>query len=479
MTEPQPRPRSATRRTALTALVAGIAAVPLGGLPALADPGHDDDPHGRGARGARPADALREAQSPEPTLSPPEGPFTPEVPDGVSADVRLAAYQQVSEDPEDYGNFSLARRGTEDVHSILIHDTEEDYEGTLKIFQDPASYASAHYVIREDGHITQMVRGQDMAWHAGNWTFNQSSIGIELIGVAEEPKHFTEAQYAATGALVRHLAQHWDIPLDRDHVLAHQDIPGTDPGRQADMHWDPGAYYDWEALQLAAGMHTPQGSPRRLKRTATIAPHYATNENTFTSCTEGSAHLPARPSSALLVRTEPRDDAPLLADPALASADGPTGGSDLICDWGDQVAYGQTFAIADQREGWVGLWMGGEVGWVRRTDAGGRQSLNRGPKDAHLVTPREGDPVPVHGTSYPQENAFTDLGLEPPASAPLPYRLTAGQLYVVEAVEHGAYYWSPRFDGTGGRWIRDDSRWLRIQLNHRSAYVRADLMVDA
>lgn len=472
------RPRTATRRAALTALVAGVVAVPLGASPALADPKGRNDLRDRSGRGAQKQTAYAADSAAEGPLAPPTGPFAPEVPAGMDADVRLAGYRQNSADPDDYGNYSLAQRTPADVTSIIVHDTEVDYDGTLRIFQNPASYASIHYVIREDGHVTQMVRGQDIAWHAGNWTFNQSSIGIELIGVAEDPSHYTDAQYEATGRLIRHLAQLWDIPLDRDHVLAHEDLPGTSAARQAAMHWDPGAYYDWEKLQRAAGMETPQGSPRRLKGTATIAPHYATNTLEFTSCNAGSPRLPSRPTSALMVRTAPRADAPLLVDPALKAAPGATGGTDYVCDWGDQVSYGQTFAIADERPGWVGLWISGQIGWVARTDAHGRQTVDRGPKGTRLVTPR-GASVQAFGAAYPGAPAFAEAGLDAPASAPLPYPIAAGQTYVVEAEHRGEYYWSPRFDGTGGRWVRDDSRWLRIQLNHRSAFVRAEDVRDA
>lgn len=482
-----------TRRAALSALITGMVAAPLAVAPALADPAPHADAHG-GSRGEsahdprtgerRRADAdaragaqqRADAASP---LAPPSTPFAPEVPRGVSADVVLAGYAQLSDDPGDYGGYSLARRTPADVHAIIIHDTEVDYPTTLKIFQNPESYASIHYVIREDGHITQMVRGQDVAWHAGNWTFNQSAIGIELIGVAEDPSHYTDAQYAATGRLVRYLAQKWEVPLDREHVLAHEDLPGTSAKGQADMHWDPGAYYDWEKLQRAAGIPTVAGSPRRLRGTVTIAPHYATNTLAFTSCNEGSPALPARPTSTLMVRTEPRSDAPLLVDPALEAAPGSTGGSDHICDWGDQVSFGQTFAVAEERGDWVGIWISGQVGWIHRRDAAGRPAVNRGPKGTRVVTPAGKKPVAVHGAAFPAPAVFERAGVEAPKNEPLPYTLAPGQKYVVEAEHRAEYYVSPMFDGSGADWVREDAVWLRIQLNHRSAFVRASDVVDA
>lgn len=336
--------QSVSRRTALTALAAGAVALPLGASPALADGQH---------RPGRPAAKL----------APPSAPFTPDVPHGVSADCVLAAYATSPTDPTDYGNYDLAQRTADDISFIVVHDTEETYDGTIRTFQDPARKAAIHYVIREDGHVTQMVRVQDVAWHAGNWTFNGASIGIELIGVAEDPSHFTEAQFSALAKMLRHLSSRYDVPLDRAHVVAHEDIPGTSAAGMAKMHWDPGAYYDWDRLFTLARAEKPSSRRVKAPSTVTVAPTYSSNLLAFTSCNEGAPKLPARPSSAVMLRTSPADDAPLVADPALATAG--NAGSDRICDWGTQAAWGQTFAVADRRDGWTGVWCGGTTAWIR------------------------------------------------------------------------------------------------------------------
>lgn len=464
--------RSLTRRTALTALATACVAASAATAPALASQPRTPGPR----RNTRPA-RQRHSREKYDVLTPPSEPFAPEAPHGVSADTRLAAYALNSSETGDYGNYSLAARTDADISSIIIHDTEVDYDTTLSIFQNPLKYASIHYVVREDGHITQMVRGHDIAWHAGNWTFNQSSIGIELIGVAEDPSHYTDAQYAATGALVRYLCDTWDIPRDRDHVLAHEDLPGGTAQGQAAMHWDPGAYYDWAQLQRETGMRAPQPTRKRLKDTVTIAPRYDSHTLAFLSCNEGEGRLPARSTSHLWVRTEPHDDAPLITDPALA-AHSESGGTERICDWGDQVAYGQTFAVAEDRKDWVAIWISGRLGWIRRTDANGRPTVARGPKKSRLVTTAGDTTVDVFGSAYPSKGAFERAGVEVPDVAPLPYEFEPGQRYVVEASIQGSYYQSPGFEGDGGTWVRDTTEWLRIQLNHRSAFVRAADVTD-
>ncbi|MCG7310089.1 N-acetylmuramoyl-L-alanine amidase [Brachybacterium sp. ACRRE] len=470
------------RRTALAALTASVLAVPVA---AEAAPEADSPDHerlrGRGGRhghGHGHDHGGGHGTHPVGPLSPPDGPFTPDCPRGVSCDVRPAAYESTGEDPQDYANFTLGGRTARDITSIVVHDTEETYEGTIRIFQDPASQTSIHYVIREDGHITQMVRVQDMAWHAGNWTFNQSSIGIEIIGYAEKAESFTAAQYEATGKLIAHLCRRYDIPRDREHVVAHEDIPGSSATSQAAMHWDPGAYFDWAALLQGAGIRVPRATTGRLREVATIAPSLRSNTLALTSCTEDGGALPAHGASAVPVRTAPRDDAPLLVDPALAADDTPNGGSDRICDWGAQLAHGQSFAIAQQQHDWVGLWIGGEIGWVRRTDAGGRATIAQGPRRVRRVAPRGSAPVRPTGSAYPAQSAFEEAGLEPSSTDPLPYELAPGQSYVVEDEVRGSYYWAPDVDGTGGMWVRDDTRWLRVSINHRFGFVRESEIRD-
>lgn len=57
---------------------------------------------------------------------------------------------------------------------------------------DPQSQVSSHYVIDEDGEISQLVKETRRAWHAGksfwlgNTDLNAISIGIELVNPGHE-----------------------------------------------------------------------------------------------------------------------------------------------------------------------------------------------------------------------------------------------------------------------------------------------------
>jgi MYXO-CTERM domain-containing protein len=67
------------------------------------------------------------------------------------------------------------------------------------------------------------VTEETTAWHAGNFEFNQRSIGIEHVGFATKP--FAEAEYVASAKLVDHLTTKYGIPRDRAHIIGHDQIP--------------------------------------------------------------------------------------------------------------------------------------------------------------------------------------------------------------------------------------------------------------
>jgi len=71
---------------------------------------------------------------------------------------------------------------------LIMHYTEStSAASTISWFQEPSSKVSAHLLIGRDGTITQFVRFNVVAWHAGESTWdgllslNKYSIGIELV----------------------------------------------------------------------------------------------------------------------------------------------------------------------------------------------------------------------------------------------------------------------------------------------------------
>lgn len=456
-----------SRRAALTAAIGGAALLPAWvsrDAFAVGEVGLDQTD--RASHGAARRQLAEPRSGSGKTLSPPPKDFKPEVPRSIKADWNPARYALDTDDPKgDYGNYQLAERRASDIDWIVLHDTETDYKTTIKTFQDAESGTSAHYVIRGDGHVTQMVRGQDIALHAGNWTYNVGSIGIEIVGYAEKPDKFTKAQYRAVAKLIRFLAERHDIPLDRGHVVSHTEIPGSSAEGQGTQHWDPGPYFDWQTLGTLAGLKPGKAlrKPSADLRTVTIAPNLDTNEVAFTGTDDKP--IAARGSAVLKVHTKPSEKAPLLPDAALKP-----GGTDKVDDWGSQAVHGQTFAVVDVRREWIALWFGGEIGWVRSSDAKDRPTLATG-KKLPLVKPKAG--AKVYGTTYPGAAAYKAAGLEVPTVEALPYELAPDQRYVVLQQLTGADFDSQLFDGSKATWVRDKTKWLQIQLNHRAAFVRA------
>lgn len=158
--------------------------------------------------------------------------------------------------PADPDNYSGASRGPSDIDMVVVHTMEGTYAGTISWFTDPASPGSAHYVMRSsDGEVTQMIWEQDIAWHAGHWTTNARSIGIELEGYISQPQTwYTTAMYESLAALILDIADRQGVPLDRDHVIGHVEVPGCDGyGGGVNCHTDPGTGFDWDRLMDLLG----------------------------------------------------------------------------------------------------------------------------------------------------------------------------------------------------------------------------------
>ena len=370
-----------------------------------------------------------------------------------------AAYHQNNpKDPGDYGNFDLARREVDnlDVRFIVIHDAETDYQTTIKIFQDSLSYVSAHYVIRSsDGDVTQMVDNKNVGWHAGNWNVNMHAIGYEHEGFAiQGTAWYTDAMYQSSAALTRHLASEYGIPLDRGHIIGHDDIPGPTDAFVRGMHWDPGPFWNWARyLELLGAPIVPTATGGNL---ITIRPDFATNAPRVRDC-EGTGELmPAQPASFVYVYTAPSLTAPLANDPYLN-----TGGTDCANDWGDKAVTGQQFYRIETQGDWDAIWYAGAKAWIY--DPAGAKTV---PSRGTFVTPKAGaSSVDVYGRAYPESISSARLTR---------YSIAAGQAYVVYDKFVGDYYEATTFDDLESyRLHTTPTEFYLIQYNHRLAFVRA------
>jgi hypothetical protein len=142
--------------------------------------------------------------------------------------------------PASSSNYTVSsRESSYQINYVVIHTTQGSYSGTINWFQNPSASVSAHYVLRSsDGAITQMVREKDIAWHAGNWTYNTQSIGIEHEGFVDNPSWYTDAMYKASAALTRNICQKYGIPMTRSRIIGHSEVPSA-------THTDPGPNWNW------------------------------------------------------------------------------------------------------------------------------------------------------------------------------------------------------------------------------------------
>jgi N-acetylmuramoyl-L-alanine amidase len=79
------------------------------------------------------------------------------------------------------------------VSMVVLHYTGmQSAEEALERMRDAKAKVSAHYMIDEDGTVTQMVPEDKRAWHAGKsyWRgitdVNSASVGIELVNPGHE-----------------------------------------------------------------------------------------------------------------------------------------------------------------------------------------------------------------------------------------------------------------------------------------------------
>ncbi|GAA1689129.1 N-acetylmuramoyl-L-alanine amidase [Fodinicola feengrottensis] len=404
--------------------------------------------------------------------APAAGTTQPDCPSTLDCDFIPAAYQQTGTSKEAYGNYDLANRpSTSKIQYIVIHDQEGYYNGTVSWFQNPAAQATSNYVMRSsDGHITQMVPTKDVAWHAGNWYVNTHSIGIEHEGFAAAgATWYTEAMYRQSAKLVRYLAQRFNIPLDRQHIIGHGNVPGLSTNKIRGMHWDPGPFWDWNHY-----LDLLHATPRQDRHGGllTIAPNFATQQLPVSGCDTSGSGTPcaAQGSNFVYLRTSPSADAPLVTDVGLHAGPATTD----IADWGARAEAGQQFVAAGRSGDWSAIWYLGQKAWFLNP----RSTPTAYSSAGFEITPRHGlASIPVYGKAYPEAAAYNGSPVPVQPDDALAYTIAAGQRYTLgEWRVSTDYYYAPTIDSSypgDHTVVTGHTRYVEIQYNHRIAFVRA------
>ncbi|WP_431680034.1 N-acetylmuramoyl-L-alanine amidase [Kitasatospora sp. KL5] len=406
-----------------------------------------------------------------------DAPGPVECPTGLGCDFRAAAYapRTATSGPDDYGNYTVANRPTDGqrIDYIVIHDTEGGFDSSVRLFQNPAAQASAHYIVRSsDGHVSQLVNTKNVAWQAGNKTVNMHSIGIEHEGYAFPANNatwYSEQLYQSSASLTRYLADRFGVPLDRQHIIGHDDVPGPRQQDIAGMHWDPGTFWDWNHYMdlVGAPVRASTGGPILVGGKVTIAPAF---DSTNTPPVDGTA---ARPENFVYLRTSPSASAPLIG-----------GGTTQAANWKAKAVAGTSYVVADQQGDWTAVWYGSVKGWFYNPNGQSAAADNR--TGQTVLVPKAGRAsIPVYGRSYPERAAYQpypaiDAVYDSANLAPAAYTATipAGQAYVAGGDQpvYGDYYYAQNINGDAPNdrtLVVGNDTYYPIRYNHRLAFLKS------
>tara|TARA_E500000178_G_scaffold350575_1_gene409831 strand:+ start:1193 stop:1936 length:744 start_codon:yes stop_codon:yes gene_type:complete len=145
-------------------------------------------------------------------------------------------------------NFSLPKKSNRPIKFIIIHYTGMKKESNaIKRLCEPKSKVSAHYFIKNNGDVINLVPDNYVAWHAGksSWqnykSLNEYSIGIEINNPGHDHryKNFTLMQISSLIKLIRNLSKKYGVK--KRNILGHSDIA---PNRKK----DPGEKFPWKKL---------------------------------------------------------------------------------------------------------------------------------------------------------------------------------------------------------------------------------------
>jgi N-acetylmuramoyl-L-alanine amidase len=149
-------------------------------------------------------------------------------------------------------NFTNGRRQYR-PEAIVLHILQGSLADADDNYRNSATGKSAHYAVGSAGDVHQYVSEMDTAWHAGrvkhpSWALikaagkglyinpNYYTIGIGHEGQVDS--EWSEAMYASSAALIKDICSRWDIPVDREHIIGHNEIfaQNSCPGLKVDLN---------------------------------------------------------------------------------------------------------------------------------------------------------------------------------------------------------------------------------------------------
>ena len=163
-------------------------------------------------------------------------------------------------------NFKGIKRLKKNIRFIIVHYTGMQNESSaLNRLCDIKTKVSAHYFIKKNGSVLNLVPPIYEAWHAGksSWkdlkSLNKYSIGIEIQNSGHDNKYekFSQKQIISTKKLLRYLINKYKVNLK--NILGHSDI-------SPDRKKDPGEKFPWKDLAKSKLSRWHNLDEKNLKR---------------------------------------------------------------------------------------------------------------------------------------------------------------------------------------------------------------------
>ena len=145
-------------------------------------------------------------------------------------------------------SFNRKKRSKKNIKFVVFHYTGMKSEkAAIKRLTNIQSQVAAHYLVKKNGNIVNMVPDLYIAWHAGvsSWkgknSLNKSSVGIEITNRGHQfgYEKFSKNQITSLIKLSKYLIKKYNIKAS--NILGHSDIA-------FERKKDPGEKFPWSYL---------------------------------------------------------------------------------------------------------------------------------------------------------------------------------------------------------------------------------------
>ncbi|MBO0779287.1 MAG: N-acetylmuramoyl-L-alanine amidase [Ktedonobacteraceae bacterium] len=337
------------------------------------------------------------------------------------------------------------------LNYVVIHDIEGTAQDAINVFQNVNNGVSIHYIVDSDGTVYQIVHEKDIAYQAGNFWYNQRSIGIEHAGFdATGFLWYNATEYLASAKLTAYLLKKYNIPLDHDHIVSHGIIPSPTLATSPN-HVDPGPYWLWDyyfAQIHKQGVAYPQQQGDN-SHIITLRPstdqkpfgkggtETAANFNFFYLYNGPGTRTGLIPGNGMDITIEDNNVEPTLSYYYLAKVKDPDGSGKMLY----QIWYGESDHLSDSPSS---FFANGKLAWL-------------------AVPPG----AVVEGTGTPVKINLS--------TAKIYGRPVSSDSFVIGDAPSGAIFVSPLTVVESGT----NTTWYSINYNHRQAWVQAGEVTTA